>query len=86
MPNIKSAKKRVKVNAKKAAANKAANSALKTAIKKANVAIETQLIRTHLLKTQLRRLTRLLLTTSSTRTVQQERRATLQKRLTLNFN
>lgn len=41
MPNIKSAKKRVKVNAKKAAANKAANSALKTAIKKANVAIET---------------------------------------------
>ena len=35
MPNIKSAKKRVKVNAKKAAANKAANSALKTAIKKA---------------------------------------------------
>ena len=37
MPNIKSAKKRVKVNAKKAAANKAANSA----IKKANVAIET---------------------------------------------
>ena len=37
MPNIKSAKKRVKVNAKKAAANKA----LKTAIKKANVAIET---------------------------------------------
>jgi len=42
MPNIKSAKKRVKVNAKKAAANKAANSALKTAIKKANVAIETK--------------------------------------------
>ena len=34
MPNIKSAKKRVKVNAKKSAA-------LKTAIKKANVAIET---------------------------------------------
>ena len=29
MPNIKSAKKRVKVNAKKAAANKAANSAEK---------------------------------------------------------
>ena len=41
MPNIKSAKKRVKVNAKKAAANKAANSALKTDIKKANFAIET---------------------------------------------
>lgn len=41
MPNIKSAKKRVLVNATKAANNKAANSALKTAIKKANVAIET---------------------------------------------
>ena len=33
MPNIKSAKKRVKVNAVKAANNKARNTALKTAIK-----------------------------------------------------
>ncbi len=41
MPNIKSAKKRVKVNAAKAARNKAANSDLKTAIKKANTAIAT---------------------------------------------
>ncbi|MGN0524290.1 MAG: 30S ribosomal protein S20 [Eubacterium sp.] len=41
MANIKSAKKRVKVNQAKAANNKAKNSALKTAIKKANVAIET---------------------------------------------
>ena len=40
MPNIKSAKKRVLVNAKKAARNKSSNSALKTAIKKANFAIE----------------------------------------------
>ncbi len=40
MPNIKSAKKRVLVNATKAAKNKAANSALKTAIKKANAAID----------------------------------------------
>lgn len=40
MPNIKSAKKRVKVIATKAARNKAAKSALRTAIKKANVAIE----------------------------------------------
>ena len=40
MANIKSAKKRVKVNRKKAANNKARNSALKTAIKKANAAIE----------------------------------------------
>jgi len=37
MPNIKSAKKRVKVNAVKAANNKAR----KTAIKKANAAIES---------------------------------------------
>ena len=41
MPNIKSAKKRVKVNETKAMQNKATNSALKTAIKKANAAIET---------------------------------------------
>ena len=40
MANIKSAKKRVKVNQTKAANNKARNSALKTAIKKANAAIE----------------------------------------------
>ena len=40
MPNIKSAKKRVKVNTAKASRNKATNSALKTAIKKANVAAE----------------------------------------------
>ncbi len=40
MPNIKSAKKRVIVNATKQARNKSANSALKTALKKANAAIE----------------------------------------------
>lgn len=40
MANIKSSKKRVKVNAAKAANNKVKNTALKTAIKKANVAIE----------------------------------------------
>ena len=40
MPQIKSAKKRVKVTAKKAAANKAESTALKTAIKKANAAID----------------------------------------------
>lgn len=39
MPNIKTAKKRVLVNAKKAARNKALNSNLKTEIKKANLAI-----------------------------------------------
>ena len=39
MPNIKSAKKRVKVIATKTARNKAYNSSLKTAIKKANLAI-----------------------------------------------
>ncbi len=41
MPNIKSAKKRVKVNAIKAAKNKAEMTNLKTVLKKANQAIET---------------------------------------------
>ena len=41
MPNIKSAKKRVKVIAVKTMQNKMVNSDLKTNIKKANVAIET---------------------------------------------
>lgn len=40
MPNIKSAKKRVLVNAAKAERNKAARSALRTEIKNANAAIE----------------------------------------------
>lgn len=40
MPNIQSAKKRVKVISVKTARNKAAHSALKTEIKKANAAIE----------------------------------------------
>lgn len=40
MPNIKSAKKRVKVIATKTMINKAINSDLKTNIKKANQAIE----------------------------------------------
>ena len=40
MANIKSAKKRILVNAKKAARNKAAKSAVKTQIKKENAAIE----------------------------------------------
>ncbi len=41
MPNIKSAKKRVKVIATKTERNKAMNSALKTEIKKANAAISS---------------------------------------------
>ena len=40
MPNINSAKKRVKVSAVKTLNNKVLNSALKTEIKKANAAIE----------------------------------------------
>ncbi|MEE3333551.1 MAG: 30S ribosomal protein S20 [Ruminococcus sp.] len=40
MPNIKSAKKRVKVIATKTAQNKVIKSALKTSIKKAYIAIE----------------------------------------------
>ena len=39
MPNIKSAKKRVKVNATKAAANKSRKSNLKTVLKKADAAV-----------------------------------------------
>ena len=41
MPNIKSAKKRVKVIATKTAQNKSVKSALKTAVKKAYIAIDT---------------------------------------------
>ena len=41
MPNIKSAKKRVKVIATKTAQNKAVKSALRTAIKKAYFAVDT---------------------------------------------
>ena len=41
MPNIKSAKKRVKVIAVKTARNKANRSALRTEVKKANAALET---------------------------------------------
>lgn len=41
MPNIKSAKKRVKVIVAKTLQNKVLNSQLKTEIKKANTAIET---------------------------------------------
>lgn len=40
MPNIKSAKKRVRVIAAKTLRNKSLNSSLKTYLKKANVAIE----------------------------------------------
>ncbi len=41
MPNIKSAKKRVKVAAAKTEANKMVKSNLKTSIKKANAAVES---------------------------------------------
>ena len=44
MPNIKSAKKRVKVNKVKALANKSRNSELKTAIKKATLACAKNLM------------------------------------------
>ena len=45
MPNIKSAKKRVKVNAKKAAANKARKSNLKTVLKNADVATDNETVK-----------------------------------------
>ena len=85
MPNIKSAKKRVKVNAVKAANNKAANSALKTAIKKANAAIESNAEdKDVLVKEAVKKIDRLLQATSFIRTVQQERRAILLKKQTHN--
>ena len=40
MPNIKSAKKRVKVIESKTLRNKALNSSLKTAVKKADIAVQ----------------------------------------------
>jgi small subunit ribosomal protein S20 len=40
MPNIKSAKKRVRVSTSKAVTNKSEMTALKTAVKKANAAID----------------------------------------------
>lgn len=42
MPNIKSAKKRVKVNAARQELNKSQRSALRTSIKKADAAIEAK--------------------------------------------
>ena len=45
MPNIKSAKKRVKVIAAKTERNKAINSALKTDIKKANAENKAEAVR-----------------------------------------
>lgn len=42
MPNIKSAKKRVKVNATKAAANKSRKSNLKTILKAADAAVDNR--------------------------------------------
>ena len=45
MPNIKSAKKRVKVNATKAAANKARKSNLKTVLKNADVATDNETVK-----------------------------------------
>lgn len=40
MPNIKSAKKRVLINEKRARRNKSASTALKTAVKKADAAVK----------------------------------------------
>lgn len=45
MPNIKSAKKRVKVNATKAATNKARKSNLKTVLKNADVATDNETVK-----------------------------------------
>lgn len=61
MPNIKSAKKRVIVNNKRADRNKSRNTALKTAIKRLMPLLSQMLpTKKFLLKLQLRKSTRLL--------------------------
>lgn len=76
MPNIKSAKKRVKVNAVKAANNKARNTALKTAIKKQMpLLMPTLRTRPRLCSLPARRSTRPLPRTCCTRTPQPAKRA-----------
>ena len=83
MPQIKSAKKRVKVAAKKAVANKAENTALKTAIKKANVAIETNADNKEaVVKDAVKRIDKAAAKTSCTRIPLQERRAVSLQSLT----
>ena len=60
VPNIKSAKKRVKFAAAKTLQNKMINSQLKTEIKKANAAIESNADKAELSRSLLRESTRLL--------------------------
>lgn len=77
MANIKSAKKRILVIEKKTLKNKMYKSALKTNIKKffAAVEAETRQLQLMLTRSQLKTLTRQLLTVFLQRTTRQERRA-----------
>ena len=77
MPNIKSAKKRVKVNATKAMNNQMAKSALKTTLKKFDTAVAAgdKAEATVAYTTAVRRLIRRLPSTSCTRTTRPTRRA-----------
>ena len=56
MPNIKSAKKRVKVIATKTLRNKSYNSALKTAVKKADLAIEAPADKTEAVRAAIKKI------------------------------
>ena len=82
MPNIKSAKKRVKVIATKTARNKATKSALRTAVKKAYYAVDTNADNKTEAVLLLRKLTRQQLRVFFTRTLQQEANHHLLKDLT----
>lgn len=74
MPNIKSAKKRVKVIATKTARNKATKSALETAVKEAYYAVDTNADnKTEAVRLAIKRkLTRQQLRVFFTRTLQQK--------------
>ena len=56
MPNIKSAKKRVKVIATKTARNKATKSALRTAVKKAYYAVDTNADKTEAVRLAIKKI------------------------------
>ena len=84
MPNIKSAKKRVKVIATKTLRNKAINTALKTDIKKANIALENKDANTaEAVKVQSEQLIKLLQKVFFIRILLPEKNLRLHKSLTL---
>ena len=83
MPNIKSAKKRVKVIATKTARNKATKSALRTAVKKAYYAVDTNADnKTEAVRLAIKKIDQATARVFFTRTLQQEANHHLLKDLT----